>query len=289
MRAVSVVETELRNENIKKINVERREDVFKENCKKLYENLNLPNLPHEQRTKRTSTIETRMDKGELWECYEDTENSKIHNIKELQLTGNLDLGDKRVFEIQRIEYDVCGFCGHELIAEDYGKGVRVCEGCGTVENTYVFEKPSLKSGEDLPENDGKLRPDERNVINLERKRKARIRKTKVKQKVIHKTPTKTQRRDQYLMALSNISGQLHMNAHQYDCVEHVLLKYPLKMICTRVDHRTIIAGLCRYILVREGRGNELKFSRAVFKSNGLDKDNYGVIEKHIKAFKMFGH
>lgn len=141
MQAVSVVEKELKSGNIKRISTEKRVDVFKEQCEKLYEDLNLPNLPHEQRTKRTRTIETSRIKGELWEVWDDKKNNKIHKIKQLHLTEDLDLGDKRVFEIQRIEYDTCGFCGHPLIAEDYSKGVRVCEGCGSVEGTFVFEKP----------------------------------------------------------------------------------------------------------------------------------------------------
>lgn len=248
-----VVKTE--EQSLKMVTV--KEEKIKLFFKEYYKDFNLLNASHN-----------------LFMSVEPTENARIYG--------------KKLIPIMNCEIKGCPDCGHPVKATDYHKGDVVCEKCGLVVKTYIPEKREGKC-EELPKNDGKLRKDERAVIKLEQDRKSRISKLPPRKPMIHKTDVKTWRKDQYENFLMLIASRLEMNNSQVENVKFVLSHFPLKLIHSRVGFRTIIVGLCRYILCRDGRGKQLQFSIDVLKENGLKKSNYEVIVKNIKRYKMFGH
>jgi hypothetical protein len=50
--------------------------------------------------------------------------------------------------------------------------------------------------------------------------------------------------------------------------------------------KRIIAGICRYILLKERNGGELRFNRSVFKFIGLNEATYNIIENNLKRLRI---
>lgn len=231
----------------------------------------MPNERHKQR------IQSKKLKEDVYKC-----DNAWHTEPHLEsLNGRDD------WLVEQIEYGKCSICGHELLVEDYERGELICEGCGTVQGTQVYERNRQHATlEALPNND-QIRKEEWQVIFLERKRKARLESTKEKQ--VHakkpqiRTDNKIYRRNQYLLTLSRIASQLHMTNRQKKAVEHIILddRYKLSEFHSKAKYKTIIAGLCRFVLCRSGRGKELRFNLAVFKKNNLNKKNYSIIAMNI--------
>lgn len=190
--------------------------------------------------------------------------------------------------IMKVEIKACPVCKHPIKSYDYHRNEVICDKCGLVVPTYTYD-PGDYNPDELPWNDGRLRKDELRVIGLERKRKERIEKTKSKAKVKHQSSKGEWRKKQYFFALEIISTQLEMKKNQREIIKGVLDTYPINMFHGWLGHKTIIAGLCRYLLCREGRGRELRFTRAVFKENNLTSENYEKISKRIKELKIFSH
>lgn len=263
--------------------VEQELEVLKEerNWKKKYDDLYLGMLMPGERHKQR--IQSKKLKEDVYKC----DNAWHTEPHQESFNGRDD------WLVEQIEYGECGICGHPLLAEDYHRGDVVCEGCGTVMNSVIYEKTSLNhTNEALPDTD-KIRQDEWRVIWLERRRKAKLESTKEKQ--VHakkpqiRTDNKIYRRNQYFLTLDVIAGQLHMNNNQKAIVKHVIDTYSLNLIHKTLGHQTIIAALCRYILCREGRGRELRFSRDVFKKNNLTENKYNSIVKNVEMLRIFNH
>ena len=259
------------------LEVRKREIAWKKKYDELYLGMLMPNERHKQRVK------SKKLKEDVYKC-----DNAWHTEPHLEsLNGRDD------WLVEQIEYGECSICGHELLVEDYERGELICEGCGTVQGTQVYERNRQHATlEALPNND-QIRKEEWQVIFLERRRTARLESTKEKQ--VHakkpqiRTDNKIYRRNQYFLTLDVISGQLHMNNNQKAIVKHVIDTYSLKLIHRTLGHQTIIAALCRYILCREGRGRELRFSRDVFKENNLTKNKYETMVKNIEMFRVFRH
>lgn len=244
---------------------------FKAKYDELYWGLLNPELGHSERIKSSKLLEDVYKCGKDW-----------HKEPHLEsLHGRDD------WQVEKIEYGECGICGHPLLAEDYHRGDVVCEGCGTVMNSVIYEKTSLNHTNDaLPDTD-KIRQDEWLVIWLERRRKAKLESTKEKPvqavKPKRRTDMKVYRRNQYLLALNSISSQLHMTQRQTDAVKNIILddRYKLNEFHRKAGYKTVICGICRFVLCRSGRGKELRFNLAVFKRNNLNKENYTIIAMNI--------
>ena len=254
------------------LEIRKRKIAWKKKYDELYLGMLMPNERHKQR------IQSKKLKEDVYKC----ENA-WHAEPHLE-----SLNGKDDWLVEQIEYGECSICGHELLVEDYERGELICEGCGTVQGTQVYERNQVHATlEALPNND-QIRKEEWQVIFLERRRKARLESTKEKQvhakKPQHRTDMKTYRRNQYLLALNSISSQLHMTHRQTDAVKNIILddRYKLKDFHSKAKNRTIIAGLCRFVIKTAGRSNgDLRYSLPAFRDNNLDKDKYKIIAMNI--------
>lgn len=256
---------------------------FEEKYKDLYVGLLNPELSHSERIKEKEL------KSTIFVCENDT--GTWH--EEPYFVSH---DGKDDWQVEKIKYGECNVCGHPLMAEDYFRGEVVCEGCGTVVSqvTQDNKNGADRSLEALPEMEKVrdeligLRKDEMELIWMERKRNAKIKSTNEKkvipQKLYPRTDMKTYRRNQYLLALNSISSQLHMTQHQTDSVKNIIFddRYKLKDFHSKAKDRTVIAGLCRFVIKTAGRSDgDLRYNLPAFRDNNLDKDKYEIIAMNI--------
>lgn len=180
--------------------------------------------------------------------------------------------------IEKHEYNTCHECGGELVALDRSRGEKVCDQCGMTNkhvkmtNDYILQKQC--SPEKL--NDSKTTeytPTEKKFLKSKKRKGLKTRTSKA-----------DWRKAQHVLTLQTITKQLFMTKPQIDQVKSILDDHSLKIIHSRVDRKITIAGICRYILLKDGRGrgNELRFNISAFKFIGLDNSNYHVIEHNLK-------
>lgn len=195
--------------------------------------------------------------------------SKTHTGKSQQI-GRI----KR--PIFRVELTGCVECGHPVKVYDPRRGETVCEKCGLVIDEVVFEDPGNYDVQHapLPKINDNIRSDEQKLF---------------KNGTKPRTPSATWRKQQYINTLMIIASQLQMNKNQIEIIKEVIETYKMTMFHRGLGHKTIIAALCRYILSREGRGRELRYSRTVFKENNLTKNKYETIAMNIQRLRIFGH
>lgn len=252
---------------------------FKAKYEELYLGLLNPELGHSERIKSSKMLEDVYKCGNDWH-------------KEPHLES---LHGKDDWQVERIEYGECGICGHPLLAEDYHKGDVVCEGCGTVVHSTIYDTNVFgRSLEPLPPVEEsmrrleELRFDELNIIWKERKRKAKIESTPqhpiYPQKPKARLSTRTKRCKDYLRTLKKIGKQLHMTQDEIECVEGVILdkRYNLSKFHSKARDETIIAGFCRFKIKASGRSDgSLRFNLPAFRDNNLNKDKYKIIAMNI--------
>ncbi|MBZ2166338.1 TFIIB-type zinc ribbon-containing protein [Methanobacterium spitsbergense] len=225
--------------------------------------------------------------------------------KEITLLSSRITDDKgKSWGIERYEYKTCiePNCGYPLVAIDALRGERVCEGCGLTNKHQVMiadmdlkqqhsEEP-LRTSEDA----GDITHDEEKVLtHIKKRAKKKEYTTKVREaelenrncKLQVKTPMQDWRKKQYILTLGTISSQLLMTRDQKKRVKHIINKHSLVQIHSRVDQKTTIAGICRYILMKDGRGKELRFNQSVFKFVGLNESNYNVIKRNLDRLRVF--
>ena len=266
------------------LEIRKREIAWKKKYDELYLGMLMQNERHKQR------IQSKKLKEDVYKC-----DNAWHTEPHLEsLNGRDD------WLVEQIEYGECSICGHELLVEDYERGELICEGCGTVASSQVMDSnvfgrslEHLPSVEEVKRNLIGLRKDEMKVVWLERRRKAKIQSTEEKKvtakKPLISTDKSTHRKRDYIRMLKVIANQLHMNKNQIAIIEHVINMYSLDLLHKTLGHQTIIAALCRYILCREGRGRELRFSRDVFKENNLTQNKYNSIVKNVEMLRIFRH
>jgi len=186
--------------------------------------------------------------------------------------------DPETGEIKKVEvneYGTCLECGYPLVALDRHHAERVCE-CGvTNKKVILLHDTDIKQ----QQSSEKLRSSKDTGYTDDEIRFLKSRKKKVPQT---RTPKTDWRKSQYYLTLGNISSQLMMTKIQKDKVKEIIDQHSLHMIHSRVDARTTIAGICRYILKQDGRGRELQYNKSAFKFVGLNKSNYDVIERNLK-------
>ena len=214
-------------------------------------------------------------------------------FKEVKLTNNKIKEYGKEWKVEKYEYKTCHECGGELVAMDRSRGERVCE-CGmTNKRVMMIADTELEwqgSKDTLRNSKDSLTYDERKVLKVihkhEKKRgiTTKVReKAKKKVKVQVKTPMKDYRKSQYAIIVDSISSQLFMTKPQKDRVKSIIDKHSLRMFHNRIGYRTILAGICRYVLMKDNRGKELRFNRSVFEFVGLNKSNYDIIERNLKG------
>lgn len=186
--------------------------------------------------------------------------------------------DPETGEIKKVEvneYGTCLECGFPLVALDRHHAERVCE-CGVTNKKIILLHDNDIKQQQSPD---KLRSSKDTGYTDDEIRFMRSRHKKVP-KV--RTPKADWRKSQHYLTLGNISSQLMMTKYQKDKVKEIIDKHSLHIIHSRVDARTTIAGICRYVLKQDGRGRELRYNISAFKFVGLNKSNYDVIERNLQ-------
>ncbi len=218
-------------------------------------------------------------------------------FKDVQVsTSNVKDDNGKSWKVERYEYKTCNECGHPLITIDSSRGERVCE-CGLTNKRQVmindWDLQKQHSSEDLRDSKtSQTHEEEKFLEHFRRNNRRKKIKTKAQLelekenestfiKVQPRTPQQEWRKAQYILTLGTISSQLLMTKNQKDRVKDVINKHSLNVIHSRVDQRTTIAGICRYILKKDGRGKELRFNRSAFKFAGLNETNYNVIKRNL--------
>jgi len=178
--------------------------------------------------------------------------------------------------VERIEYTTCRECGYPLVTLDRHRSERICE-CGMTNKRIImisdYELDSQHSPEPVHTKETSLTYDEKRFLKSKRRKGLKTR-----------TSMQDYRKSQYILTFKIISSQLFMTEPQKDRVKNVINDHSLQLIHSRVNHKIIIACICRYILLQygRGRGNELRFNITAFKFIGLDSSNYNIIERNLK-------
>lgn len=214
-------------------------------------------------------------------------------FEELEFMGHNHHGEKIDRPVMKVTLKSCPECGWPVKANDYKHGAVSCEGCGLVLNHIIFQEApenlkadkkigskriDLQAEKEWHGNYNKLNPGFKETIN-------RLNKVAP----YHLRGDDDCRTDAYYAKVDVIASQLHMNTNQSDIIKHVLNTWPMKTIHSRVGYQTIIAGLCRYLLCKEGHTGGIRFNIPAFRDNGLNKDNYEIIKNNIKRLKIFEH
>ncbi len=220
-------------------------------------------------------------------------NNHERPFKEVKiLDDRIDNYNKKSWGVEQYEYKTCNECGCPIVGLDPLRGERVCE-CGMTNKRVMMiadldlDKQMTKEPFHYTGNQG-FTYDEKKVLKSVRKAKhktkTRVEETKKGNRGVYlKNNTKTAdwRKKQQILILDTISSQLLMTKHQKDKVKRILDNHSLKMVHSRVSQKTIIAGICRYVLMKDGRGKELRFNRHVFEFVGLNESNYNIIRHNI--------
>ena len=219
-------------------------------------------------------------------------------FKDVKFTDNKIYDNGKEWKIEKYEYKQCPECGGDLVAMDRSRGERVCE-CGMTNKRVMMindcDLDKQYSTEQLHYTGEGYTYDEKKVLKSVRKAKHKTR-TRVKETekgnrgVYLKNNTKTDdwRKKQNILMIETISSQLLMNKPQRKRVERFIQKHSLKLVHSRCNKRTIIAGICRYVLMQESRtAGELRFNRSVFKFVGLTEPTYSIIKRNLDRLGVY--
>lgn len=184
----------------------------------------------------------------------------------------------KLWAVMHTEFTTCPHCEHPIMARDDKRGEFVCEGCGTVSGTGI----KLSNNNEVEENR------ETSPLN------SSDRYTKQEQEFVKKTTNRqlkqcnkqSWRKTQYIMQIGILNTSLMMNKNQKDKIKFIINKYSLRSIHGNADYMIIIAGVCRYILIKDGRGKELRFNREPFNLVGLTKQNYKIIKTNLDKLQV---
>lgn len=177
--------------------------------------------------------------------------------------------------VERVEYGECDECHAPIKLSDYWRGELVCKGCGLVMNDHMATLPDHElmqhTSTDKLETGSKVTDNERRAL----KRAGKV--------VIEHTDKSEWRKASYILEIDIISSQLMMTRQQKQIVREILETHKLREFHRRLNSKAIIAGICRYVLVKHNRVKELRYNREPFVSVGLDKQGYKVIERRLNA------
>lgn len=174
-----------------------------------------------------------------------------------------------------IEHKECPECGYPVKYSDIHRKESVCDYCGVVLDkhpTIADEKYIInRSSEDLPENDGILRKDEKKVIAK-----------------IQGRPYSTDKREyrlnkQYMVAV-DVGNKLDMLKPEIRKVKKIIYNHNVKKIHSGLNYEKIITGICLYIL--RNKGYTISYKNPAISSIGLTPMNYKVIKRKLDEFNV---
>lgn len=201
---------------------------------------------------------------------------------------------RKKWKVEKNEYTVCNnildngeICGNPVTASDSHRGESVCEKCGIVSSTKTFVVPEQFSvGEYTEHYKTELSESGEHVTALLKSSKynniVKYPPKVSKKGTVYYESTKENRKAEYIVTLDILSSQLQMKEFQKEEVQDIIDTYPLNKIHSRVNYKTIIAGICMYVLrLLNPKRGDLKYSNKIFSSYGLSKDNYDIIKKNL--------
>ncbi len=227
-------------------------------------------------------------------------------FKEVKFLDKKISKDGREWKIEKYEYKTCPECGGYLVALDRSRGERVCE-CGmTNKRVMLIADTELKwqgSKDKVRKKEEFLTYDELKVIkhihkkakqegyntavgHIEANKKKKQGKKYKKEKIQIKTSQKDLNKKRYIMTVGTVASQLLMTKGQKQRVIEIIERFPLPIIHSRLNQQATIAGICRYILKQDGRGNELRYNRSAFQFAGLTEASYNIIERNLKGLGL---
>jgi len=181
----------------------------------------------------------------------------------------------RKWHVEHSQLGECPECHYPVKATDSWRGETVCKQCGLVISDRAPALPDqelMKNRSTDKINKGsKTTHDEKEALKRAGK------------PVINHTDMKDWRKAQKILEIDRISNQLMMTKQQREIVREIVRTHNLRNFHRRLNTDAIIAGICRYVLVKQNRVKELRYNREPFVSVGLNKQGYRVIERRLNA------
>ena len=187
----------------------------------------------------------------------------------------------KLIPLERHEYKTCYGCGGELVAVDRSRGEKVCDQCGMTNKRVMMTNDFVLQKQCSPEklNDSKTTgytPTEKRFLKSRKRKGLKTRTTK-----------EDWRKAQHILTLGTISSQLFMTVLQINRVKRIIDDHSLHVIHSRVDQKITIAGICKYIMMKDGRGKGMGYNNSAFKFVGLNEFNYAVIKRNLDRLGVF--
>ena len=92
--------------------------------------------------------------------------------------------------------------------------------------------------------------------------------------------------DKYKSYLSYIAGEFGMTNWQYrEVLRDIVKAKGLQLFCSKCDHKTIIMGMCLYLMRADKRDIRIGDYRLITKSGLTEKNYLGIVEKY-STFKI---
>ncbi|MEN6554371.1 MAG: TFIIB-type zinc ribbon-containing protein [Methanobacterium sp.] len=205
-----------------------------------------------------------------------------------ELTGTSQPIGKIRKPIMDITFGGCPECGFPVKATDVWRGETVCEGCG-----YVLTHESTEPNDYELHDTSPLRPEtqittaERNIIySIKAKRQRKFQTTENFGNYKAGTQKSDWRKDRHYIVIDTISSMLMMNKTQTNECKEIVKNHSLHEFHSRANTNAILAGICRYVLEKDGRGRELRYTRDAFNLNGLTRDKYKVIKRNLDELEV---
>lgn len=238
----------------------------------------------------------KVDPDDFYTKYYSNLKEGKHNLK-IKTSKLLDTEIKikgKNWKVERIEYTVCknilpdgSLCGYPITTTDTHKGESYCEACGLVNDSIKYVVPSNYTV-------GEYTEDIKKELSESGEHITKLLKSSMFNRIIENTPKITKegkveygnkkewRELQKKYTLDNLSSALHMKQFQKEEVQDIIDTYPMNKIHSRIGFKTIIAGVCMYVLrLFNPKRGDLKYSNKIFSSYGLTKRNYDVIKKNL--------
>lgn len=168
-------------------------------------------------------------------------------------------------ETLEAKYTECAECGHPVQALDEMHGELVCEGCGLVNEHFVYKS------NDFSEEFEKTHKTE---LTGQGKKISRLLKK------YQDTPMQDYNNNQKIITLGNINTHYLMTSFQKEQVKYVINNFSLKQLHSRLKSKTIILALCIYFQKKDGRHIKINNNKYI-QSYGLNEDAYNIISRNL--------
>lgn len=226
----------------------------------------------------------------IWnEYYPNLKLDARHDLFETkELTGRSEKVGRIRKPVMNVTLSGCPECGYPIKGYDAGKGETVCPKCGAVLNYDIIpdENQELQSEDkDLPWNRG-ITVDEQVLINNIKRNRQKKFQTKEEYTKARPKNKKDWRKSRHYMTVDSIASMLMMTKQQKQLCRDIIDEYSLHELHTRANSEVVVAGICRYVLEKNGRGKELRYNRDAFILNGLDRFKYKIIKGNLDRLNV---